>query len=56
MTVGAALPTLTGTVTGLANGDTLGTTIAGRLQHHGHQQLPGRYLSYYCNRDRFLRR
>ena len=27
MTVGAALPTLTGTVTGLANGDTLGTTI-----------------------------
>jgi hypothetical protein len=28
MTVGAALPTLTGTVTGLVNGDTLGTTIA----------------------------
>jgi hypothetical protein len=27
MTAGAALPTLTGTVTGLANGDTLGTTI-----------------------------
>jgi Bacterial Ig-like domain (group 3)/MBG domain (YGX type)/PQQ enzyme repeat len=28
MTVGAALPPLTGTVTGLVNGDTLGTTIA----------------------------
>jgi hypothetical protein len=27
MTAGAALPNLTGTVTGLANGDTLGTTI-----------------------------
>ncbi len=27
MTAGSALPTLTGTVTGLANGDTLGTTI-----------------------------
>jgi hypothetical protein len=27
MTAGAALPTLTGTVTGLVNGDTLGTTI-----------------------------
>jgi hypothetical protein len=28
MTAGAALPALTGTVTGLVNGDTLGTTIA----------------------------